>query len=262
MTEISLGSRLAGRTAVVTGAASGNGLGIAVRLLAEGASVAFVDRDAQRLDEVVPSGDARALAVPADVTDEASMHDMVASVVESFGSLDVLVNNAGIVRFSDFDDLEIAEWEEVFRVNSTGAFLAAKAAVPAMKSSLARREGTGAIVNITSTEAHVVLASAGHPQVHYNASKGALHMFNQGLAIELGSSRIRVNAVAPGIVETPFTARAMQDERLLNWYLDRIPLGRVAQPADVAAAVAYLASEDASYVTGTTLFVDGGWTAQ
>ena len=233
-----------------------------MRLLAEGASVAFVDRDAQRLDEVVPSGDARALAVPADVTDEASMHDMVASVVESFGSLDVLVNNAGIVRFSDFDDLEIAEWEEVFRVNSTGAFLAAKAAVPAMKSSLARREGTGAIVNITSTEAHVVLASAGHPQVHYNASKGALHMFNQGLAIELGSSRIRVNAVAPGIVETPFTARAMQDERLLNWYLDRIPLGRVAQPADVAAAVAYLASEDASYVTGTTLFVDGGWTAQ
>jgi NAD(P)-dependent dehydrogenase (short-subunit alcohol dehydrogenase family) len=171
----------------------------------------------------------------------------------------VLVNNARIVRFSDFDDLEVAEWEEVFRVNSTGPFLASKAAVPAMKSSLA---GTGAIVNITSTAAHVVLASAGHPQVHYNASKGALHMFNQGLAIELGSSRIRVNAVAPGIVETPFAARAMQDERLLRWYLDWIPLGRVAQPSDVGAAVAYLASEDASYVTGTTLSVDGGWTAQ
>jgi len=221
-----------------------------------------VDRDAQRLDEVVPSGEPRALAVPADVTDETSMRDMVASVVEACGSLDVLVNNARIVRFSDFDDLEVAEWEEVFRVNSTGPFLASKAAVPAMKSSLARREGTGAIVNITSTAAHVVLASAGHPQVHYNASKGALHMFNQGLAIELGSSRIRVNAVAPGIVETPFAARAMQDERLLRWYLDWIPLGRVAQPSDVGAAVAYLASEDASYVTGTTLSVDGGWTAQ
>ncbi|MGD9530420.1 MAG: SDR family NAD(P)-dependent oxidoreductase [Pseudonocardia sp.] len=256
---MSPGSRLAGRTAVVAGAASGNGLGIALRLLAEGASVAFVDRDAQRLDEVVPSGEPRALAVPADVTDETSMRDMVASVVEACGSLDVLVNNARIVRFSDFDDLEVAEWEEVFRVNSTGPFLASKAAVPAMKSSLA---GTGAIVNITSTAAHVVLASAGHPQVHYNASKGALHMFNQGLAIELGSSRIRVNAVAPGIVETPFAARAMQDERLLRWYLDWIPLGRVAQPSDVGAAVAYLASEDASYMTGTTLSVDGGWTAQ
>jgi NAD(P)-dependent dehydrogenase (short-subunit alcohol dehydrogenase family) len=262
MPALALTSRLADRTAVVTGAASGNGLGIAQRLLAEGASVVFVDRDAATLSEVVPNGDQKALAVVADVTDADSLHDMVGSVIEAFGSLDVLVNNAGIVRFSDFDDLGLAEWEEVFRVNSTGAFLAAKAAVPAMKKSLASRAGTGAIVNITSTEAHVVLASSGHPQVHYNASKGALHMLNQGLAIELGSDRIRVNAVAPGIVETPFTARAMQNEKLLNWYLERIPLGRVAKPQDVAAAVAYLASEDASYVTGTTIFVDGGWTAQ
>jgi len=257
-----LTARLAGRTALVTGAASGNGLGIARRLLAEGASVVFADVNGALLDEVVSADDGRATAVVADVSSPSSAAEMVTTVLDAYGSLDILVNNAGIVRFSEFDDLSLEEWEEVFRVNSTGPFVVTKAAADALRASAKRRSETASVVNITSTEAHIVVASAGHPQVHYNASKGALHMLNQALAVEFAAAGVRVNAVAPGIVETPFTRRAMENEALLAWYLERIPLGRVAQPSDVGAAVAFLASDDAACITGTTIFVDGGWTAQ
>lgn len=261
MTEIDLTRRLDGRAAIVTGAASGNGLAIAKRLLAEGASVMLADVNSELLLETTPKNE-KARSLVADVTIPEDATALVGETVEEFGRLDILVNNAGIVRFSELKDLELSEWEEVMRVNATGPFLVTKAAVEALSSTAAKGPGTGAVVNITSTEGHIVVASDGHPQVHYNASKGALHMLNQALAVELASSNVRVNAVAPGIVDTPFTKRAMENERLMEFYLSRIPLGRVAQASDVAAAVAFLASEDASCITGTTVFVDGGWTAQ
>lgn len=249
-----------GRIAMVTGAASGNGKAIAEKLLAEGARVALVDVNADALDKVCSHYE-DALAVVADVTDLDSMLEAVRRTEESWGGLDILVNNAGIVRGSAFDDLEPAEWEEVFRVNSTGPFLASKAAVPAMRRTLGQKTGaTGAIVNITSVEAHIVISSSGHPQIHYNASKGALLMFTKGLAIEAAASGIRVNAVAPGFIETPFTSKVLADPKVRQWLLDRTPMGRIGRPEDVANAVSFLASEEASFVTGTTLLVDGGWT--
>jgi NAD(P)-dependent dehydrogenase (short-subunit alcohol dehydrogenase family) len=249
-----------GRIALVTGAASGNGRAIAEKLLDEGAQVALVDVNAEALDKVCAPYDA-ALAVVADVTDLTSMQRAVASTEEAFGGLDILVNNAGIVRGSAFDDLDESEWEEVFKVNSTGPFLASKAAMPAIRRTLGRNHGsTGAIVNITSVEAHIVISSSGHPQIHYNASKGALLMFTKGLAIEAAGSGIRVNAVAPGFIETPFTSKVLADASVKQWLVDRTPMGRIGRPADVANAVSFLASENASFVTGTTLLVDGGWT--
>jgi NAD(P)-dependent dehydrogenase (short-subunit alcohol dehydrogenase family) len=249
-----------GRIALVTGAASGNGRAIAEKLLDEGAQVALVDVNAEALDKVCAPYDA-ALAVVADVTDLTSMQRAVASTEEAFGGLDILVNNAGIVRGSAFDDLDESEWEEVFKVNSTGPFLASKAAMPAIRRTLGRNHGsTGAIVNITSVEAHIVISSSGHPQLHYNASKGALLMFTKGLAIEAAGSGIRVNAVAPGFIETPFTSKVLADASVKQWLVDRTPMGRIGRPADVANAVSFLASENASFVTGTTLLVDGGWT--
>jgi len=249
-----------GQVALVTGAASGNGRGIAEKLLDEGARVALVDVNAEALEKVCAPYDG-ALAVVADVTDLASMQQAVAKTVDSFGGLDILVNNAGIVRGSSFDDLDETEWEEVFKVNSTGPFLASKAAVPAIRKTLEGKPGsTGAIVNITSVEAHIVISSSGHPQIHYNASKGALLMFTKGLAVETAGTGVRVNAVAPGFIETPFTSKVLGDPAVKQWLLDRTPMGRIGRPEDVANAVSFLASENASFVTGTTLLVDGGWT--
>jgi NAD(P)-dependent dehydrogenase (short-subunit alcohol dehydrogenase family) len=249
-----------GHVALVTGAASGNGRAIAEKLLDQGARVALVDVDTDALQSAC-SPYADAIAVTADVTDLASMEQAVSKTEQAFGGLDILVNNAGIVRNSAFDDLDEREWEEVFKVNSTGPFLASKAAVPAIRRTLERKPGsTGAVVNITSVEAHIVISSSGHPQIHYNASKGALLMFTKGLAIETAGDGIRVNAVAPGFIETPFTSKILANETVKQWLIDRTPIGRIGRPEDVANAVSFLASESASFVTGTTLLVDGGWT--
>lgn len=154
------------------------------------------------------------------------------------------------------------EWDQVFAVNSTGPFLMSQAALPLLKAGADARgdNATSAIVNITSVEAHIVISSSGHPQVHYNASKGALLQLTRALSVECASSRVRVNAVAPGFIETPFTKPVLGNPDVLDWLLERTPMGRVGQPEDVANAVAFLGSEKASWVTGSTLFVDGGWT--
>jgi NAD(P)-dependent dehydrogenase (short-subunit alcohol dehydrogenase family) len=137
-----------------------------------------------------------------------------------------------------------------------------QAALPLLRAGAAAAgaTATSAIVNITSVEAHIVISSSGHPQVHYNASKGALLQLTRALAAECAADRVRVNAVAPGFIETPFTSPVLGKPEVLAWLLERTPLGRVGQPEDVANAVSFLGSEKASWVTGATLFVDGGWT--
>lgn len=249
--------RLEGRFAAVTGAASGNGRAIAEKLLAEGASLAAIDLNPGALSSVF--GDRPdVLQVQADVADEASLKAGFAQIGEAFGRLDVLVNNAGIVKFGTFEELSRAEWDQVFAVNSTGPFLVSREAYPLLRAG--NGDHTRSIVNITSVEAHIVISSSGHPQIHYNASKGALLQLTRALAVEAASAGIRVNAVAPGFIETPFTAEALGREEVRNWLLERTPMGRIGKPEDVANGVAFLASDEASWVTGTTLFVDGGWT--
>ncbi len=137
-----------------------------------------------------------------------------------------------------------------------------QAAMPLLKAGAEAggAKATSAVVNITSVEAHIVISSSGHPQIHYNASKGALLQLTRALAVECASSRVRVNAVAPGFIETPFTRPVLGNPEVLAWLLERTPMGRVGQPEDVANAVSFLGSEKASWVTGSTLFVDGGWT--
>lgn len=250
-----------GKFAAVTGAGSGNGKAIAETLLEEGATVALLDIAPESLAELTDKYP-QAVAVTANVADQDSVRVAFDDIAERFGRLDILVNNAGIVRSSNFEDLSVGEWDEVFAVNSTGPFLVSQAAMPLLKAGAEARgeKATSAIVNITSVEAHIVISSSGHPQVHYNASKGALLQLTRALAVESAAARVRVNAVAPGFIETPFTRSVLGNPDVVSWLLERTPMGRVGQPEDVANAVSFLSSDKASWVTGTTLMVDGGWT--
>ncbi len=168
-----------------------------------------------------------AIAVEGNVADAASVRKAAAQIQEQFGRLDILVNNAGIVRGTNFEELSVEEWDQVFAVNSTGPFLMSQAAMPLLKPGPRRggEKATAAIVNITSVEAHIVISSSGHPQIHYNASKGALLQLTRALAVECASSRVRVNAVAPGFIETPFTKAVLGNQDVLNWLLERTPDG-------------------------------------
>ncbi len=250
-----------GFVAAVTGAGSGNGKAIAETLLAEGAAVALLDIAPDSMQDTMSRYD-KAFAVQVDVADAESVTTATAAITDQFDHLDLLVNNAGIVRSSNFADLPLEEWNQVFAVNSTGPFLMSQATMPLLRKAAAARgaDATSAIVNITSVEAHIVISSSGHPQVHYNASKGALLQLTRALAVECASDHVRVNAVAPGFIETPFTKAVLDNQDVKNWLLERTPMGRIGKPDDVANAVAFLGSEKASWITGTTLFVDGGWT--
>lgn len=249
--------RFENRFAAVTGAASGNGRAIAEKLLAEGATLAALDMNAEALEKVFGDND-KVVNVVCNVADKDSTVNAMAEVAKHFPRLDVLVNNAGIVKFGTFDDLSVEEWNQVFDVNSTGPFLVTQAAKDLLRAG--DGDHTRAVVNITSVEAHIIISSSGHPQIHYNASKGALLQLTRGLSVELASSNIRVNAVAPGFIRTPFTQETLKSEEVQKFLMERTPMGRVGEPEDVANGVAFLASDEASWVTGTTLFVDGGWT--
>lgn len=249
--------RFDGRFVAVTGAASGNGRAIAEKFLSEGAQVAALDLNTDALENVFGGNDS-VLRVACNVADVDSANEAMAVVEAEYGRLDALVNNAGIVKFGTFDELSREEWDQVFAVNSTGPFIVSKAAAALLRAG--KPEHTRAIVNITSVEAHIVISSSGHPQIHYNASKGALLQLTRALSVELAADGIRVNAVAPGYIRTPFTEEALKKPEVQKFLLDRTPLGRIGEPEDVANGVAFLASDEASWVTGTTLFVDGGWT--
>ena len=241
----------------VTGAASGNGRAIAEKFLAEGAKVAALDMNTDALETVFGANE-NVLRVACNVADVDSSRDAMSVVEAEYGRLDVLVNNAGIVRFGTFDDLSVEEWNQVFAVNSTGPFIVSQAAAKLLRAG--DPQYTRAIVNITSVEAHIVISSSGHPQIHYNASKGALLQLTRALSVELAADGIRVNAVAPGFIRTPFTEEALGKPEVVKFLMDRTPLGRIGEPEDVANGVVFLASDEASWVTGSTLFVDGGWT--
>jgi NAD(P)-dependent dehydrogenase (short-subunit alcohol dehydrogenase family) len=254
--------RLSGRPAIVTGAASGIGRAIALRLADEGAAVIVSDRQddaGQETVRLIAARGGRARFVACDVADEASVREMIGRA--AVDGLSILVNNAGIPGDSlPADTLDTADWDRVIAVNLRGPFLCCKYAIPHLAAA-----GHGAIVNIASIFGMV----GAHDGAAYCASKGGVIALTQQLAVDLGPRGIRVNAVAPGFIDTDMERRRerMSPQDAARSLASREaaaalqPLGRQAQPSEVAAAVAFLASDDASFATGTILPIDGGCTA-
>jgi NAD(P)-dependent dehydrogenase (short-subunit alcohol dehydrogenase family) len=247
---------LTGRVALVTGANRGIGHDLVLGLAGAGARVAAGVRrpaDAEEVVERVLAAGGEAVAVPLDVTDTASIEAGVAEVVARFGRIDILVNNAGLGTNHDALDATEAEWDKLFAVNVRGLFFASQAAARRMVP-----QGHGRIVNVASQAGLVGIRR----HAAYSASKGAVIALTKVLALEWGPAGVTVNSIAPTWVMTPGTAERLGDPDFLRSVLDRIPLGRVGTTTELAGAVVYLASDAAGMVTGTTLVIDGGWTAQ
>ncbi|MEJ7930598.1 SDR family oxidoreductase [Ramlibacter sp. AN1015] len=247
-----LARRFEGRVVIVTGAGSGIGEGIARWFSAEGAAVVLAGRHRDKLERVARDlPPTQTLAHVADVSRYEQVQALVDAAVERFGGLDVLVNNAGIAPEGRIDEASLDDWERTMATNAGGVFHGCRAAMP----HLARRRGC--IVNMASVSG----LGGDWGLSFYNASKGAIINFTRALALDHGSDGVRVNAVCPSFTLTPMTEDMQSDQALLLQFGERMPLGRPATPADVAAVVAFLASGDAAMVTGVALPVDGGISA-
>ncbi len=248
--------RLAGKVALVSGAASGMGQSEATIFAREGAKVIVADileAEGKQVAEKIVSGGGQARFVKLDVTNEAEWDAAVKAAVSAFGKLDVLVNNAGISGTYDADMLSSAAWDTVMGVNAKGVFLGMKYAIPLMK-----KAGGGAIVNISSISGFV-----GQDGVHmaYNASKGAVRIMTKTAAVQFAADRIRVNSVHPGFMPPMRTSKTSADPTWRAKMLGAVPMKREGRVEEVAHAVLFLASDEASYITGTELVVDGGYLA-
>ncbi|WP_423797928.1 SDR family NAD(P)-dependent oxidoreductase [Neobacillus sp. SAB-20_R2A] len=252
-------SRLSGKVAIITGAASGQGAAEARLFAREGAKVVATDIQIELLEKVVKEiqdNGGEAVAVNHDVTKEEQWQEVVNKAVNTYGKLDVLVNNAGIggaAGFALIDDVDLAGWNKFMTVNATSQFLGIKSVIPEL-----RKNGGGSIVNISSM-AGLVGGAAG---IHYTASKGAIRLLTKDAAVELGPDNIRVNSVHPGFIDTPMVSVVTDNPELTKAALQSIPLGRAAQPEEVANLVLFLASDDACYITGAEIAIDGGATAK
>ena len=241
---------LRGQKALVTGASSGIGEGIARALGAAGAERVVADLNA---------GGAEALALRADVAREVDVEAMFAEMLAAWGRIDILVNNSGVQRDAALTEMTLEQWTTVLGVNLTGMFLCTRAAARAMIGqgpAPALSRATGKILCISSV--HEVIPWAGH--VNYAASKGGVKLFMQSVAQELAPHRIRVNSIAPGAIQTPINRAAWETPHALQSLLTLIPYGRIGVPEDIGQAAVWLASDAADYVHGQTIFVDGGMT--
>jgi NAD(P)-dependent dehydrogenase (short-subunit alcohol dehydrogenase family) len=248
--------RLDGKVCVITGAGGGMGREAAIVFTHEGASVCAADIDLAAAQETVSLCAGEALALAVDVADEARVAAMMAAAAERFGGIDVLYNNAGISPDDDASilDTSVAAWQRVQDVNTKGVFLCCKHGIPHL-----RRRGGGSVINVAS---FVALVGAATSQISYTASKGAVLALSRELAVQFAREGIRVNALCPGPVETPLLLNIFGDNpdalarRAVHW-----PTGRLGKPREIVNGALFLASDESSYVTGSTFLVDGGLTA-
>ena len=248
--------RLEGKSCLISGGAKGLGAAQARLFAREGARVAvgdILDADGGRLVEELRASGADSVFLRLDVTSEADWEGAVAAVMGELGALDVLVNNAGIYNRALVEDTTLEEWERVMDVNSTGVFLGTKHAIPAM-----RRSGGGSIVNMSSVAGLV----GSRTQTVYNASKGAVRLLTKSTAVQYAADGIRANSVHPGVIETDMMKEVVRTDEERATRMSLTPIGRFGTAEDVAHGVLFLASDEASYVTGAELVIDGGLTVQ
>ena len=254
---------LSGQKALVTGANSGIGKGVAIALGEAGADVVvnYVDGDdaANAVVEQITKSGARAYAHKADVSSEDQVAAMFARMKQEFGTMDILVANAGLQRDSAFHQMTLAQWNTVLSINLTGQFLCAREAVR----EFLRR---GVVPEVSSAAGKIICMSSVHQEIpwgghaNYAASKGGIKLLMESLAQELAPKKIRVNAIAPGAIRTPINTAAWQTKEAYDSLMTLVPYGRIGEPEDIARAAVWLASDHSDYVVGTTLFVDGGMT--
>jgi meso-butanediol dehydrogenase/(S,S)-butanediol dehydrogenase/diacetyl reductase len=241
--------RFTGKVVVVTGAGSGIGEATARRFSQEGACVVLAGRTKASLEAVAADlPDDRTLVCKTDVSDFDDVEKLIAKAVKKFGRLDVLVNNAGVAAMGTVVSGKMKDWEKIQAINVNGVFFGARAAMPHLI------ESRGCIVNVASVSG----LGGDWGLAFYNASKGAVVNLTRAMAMDHGADGVRVNAVCPSLTITPMTSGISSNEATLSRFSDRIPLGRGAEPAEVAAAIAFLASDDASFISGVNLPVDGG----
>ena len=247
---------LQGRTAVITGASKGLGKEMALALAGAGARVALVSRNQAQLESVAAA--ARTLGTEAevfvaDVTDEAAVQKTEAAVMSRFGQVQILINNAGLNIRKPSHEFTLADWRTVLDTNLTSVFLMCRAFVPHLKG-----QGYGRVLNLTSIMSHVGLAQ----RTAYCASKSGLLGFTRALALELASERITVNGISPGPFATEMNQPILQNPEANAQFISKIPVGRWGEVREVGRLALYLCSEDAGFITGTDILIDGGWTAQ
>ena len=251
--------RLSGKNAIVTGAGSGIGRAVALGFAREGAGVVAADVDPARARETalaIEEAGGLAVAVQVDVSDKASVDALLGAALFRFERIDVLFNNAGVSSRAPFLEMTEAEWDRVLGVNLKGQFLVGQAVARHM----VERGGGGSIINTSSQLAE---GAANPRSAHYLASKGGSRMLTRGMAVDLAPHNVRVNALAPGVTVTNLTRQRLEDDA--EWRriaLERVPMGRFAEPDDLVGACVFMASDESRYMTGATLVVDGGYTAR
>ncbi|MDI6798494.1 MAG: SDR family NAD(P)-dependent oxidoreductase [Candidatus Aenigmarchaeota archaeon] len=247
---------LKGKVAIVTGARRGMGRAHALTLAKAGAKVVIVDisqEDCQKVVDEIEREGGEALAVKCDVSKKEEVEEMVRKTVERFGKIDILVNNAGICQFVPFLEMTEEDWDRTLDINLKGYFLCAQAVAKEMV-----KQKSGVIINIASIA--MGQQGIGFPNiVHYCASKGGIVAMTEALAVELAPYNIRVNAISPGMIETPMIDPIKKDPKMEEAILARIPMRRAGRPEEVSNLVLFLASDESSYMTGSTVVIDGGW---
>ena len=249
--------RLENKVALISGGARGMGAVEAALFAQEGAKVVIgdvLDAEGRQVEAQINETGAECLYVNLDVTSELAWRDAVAVAISRFGKLDILVNNAGITISGSIEEFTAEQWDRLMNINSKGVFLGTREVIPAM-----RDAGGGSIVNISSGAG---IAPSPGTSAAYAASKGAVRLFTKSTAIQYAGDGIRCNSVHPGPIETPMLRAARSHEASRTEQVDRIPMGRIGRPEEIAYGVLYLASDESSFVTGSELVIDGGRTAQ